>query len=207
MVTWDVLISTIPHRHERLCMLLREFDRQYQEGFGVRLLRDNLERSMIESHAKRWELAQSSQADYVCTVDDDDWVAPDYVSKIMAALEQGPDYVGFLVSCMRDGKQWRTATHSLEHGRHETVGELFIRDITHLNPMRREVALLASWEGRIDDEWAAAIRETGQLRTQVMIGEYMYLYRANTKDCFYTDRAPVPEPLPSLPSYPWLTVL
>jgi len=207
VASWDVLISTIPHRHQKLCLLLAELDRQRQPGFGVRLLRDNLERPMVDSHVKRQELLESSAADYVCSLDDDDWVAPDYVSAIMEALEQEPDYVGFLVNVMRDGKQWRTATHSLEHGRHETVDSLYIRDITHLNPMRREVALLASWRDVIDDDWAAKIRDTGRLRTQVMIDRYLYLYRADTTDCFYTSRGPMPEPLPQLPEYPWLTVI
>lgn len=207
MPTLDVLISTIPHRHSKLCALLAEFDRQWQPGFGVRVYRDNLELPVLASHMKRQKLTESSLADYVCSVDDDDWIAPDYVATIMAALETGPDYVGFKVQCTRNGEQWRTADHSLSYPGYESVDTWFYRDITHLNPLRRRYAIMVDWAGKIDEEWAAALRETGQVKTQVYIDREMYIYRADTSDCFYTDRGPMPEPLPEIPEYPWLTVL
>lgn len=214
MVTFDVLISTIPHRHEKLCGLLAEFDRQRQPGFGVRVLRDNLERFKLESHGKRQDLIESSAADYVCFVDDDDWVDPRYVGDIMAALEHEPDYVGFQVVITRDGKPDRLAEHSLEHtgwSSWHDPDRLLRRDICHLNPIRRELALLAPWHGLMDFSWAEAMRDTGRVKTQVMVerplGQGLYHYRINMKDNFETGRNPEPEPLPELPSYPWLTVL
>lgn len=206
--TWDVLIPTIPHRHDRLCRLLDEFRRQWQPGLGVRVLRDNLERPNAESHSKRGELARSSSADYICDVDDDDWIAPDYVMSITQALASRPDYVGFRVNWTRDGEPYGMARHSLEYKGYGQEDPLWWqRDITHLNPMRRELALLAEWTGRIDEEWAAQLRDSGQVKTQVMIDRVMYHYRFETDDNFNTPRQPWDHPMPPLPEYPWLTVL
>lgn len=208
--TWDVLISTIPHRDAKLRELLAEFDRQWQPGFGVRMLRDNIQRPALESHGKRHDLVHSSTADYVCDVDDDDWISPDYVPAIMEALQSRPDYVGFQANYTRDGAQCAVARHSLEYDgyeKHYAHSEFWTRDITHLNPIRRELALLADWNGKIDEDWSAQLRETGQVKTQVMIDRIMYYYRATSIDAFYTPRAPWTDPLDPLPDYPWLTIL
>lgn len=39
--TWDIMMAAIPHRYDRLCVLLEEFDRQARPGFGVRIYYDN----------------------------------------------------------------------------------------------------------------------------------------------------------------------
>jgi glycosyltransferase involved in cell wall biosynthesis len=205
--TWDVLISTIPHRDGKLRKLLAEFHRQWRPGFGVRMLRDNLQRREIDSHAKRGDLIRSSSADYVCDVDDDDWIAPDYVPSIMKALRSRPDYVGFLVNWTKDGQHHAIVRHSLEYDRYNSPGEPWTRDITHLNPIRRELALLGDWTGRVDEEWSAQVRESGQVKTQVMIDKVMYHYHFDQSDNFRTPRSPWTFPLAPLPEYPWLTVL
>lgn len=210
--TWDILISTIPHRHAKLCELLAELDRQWQPGLGVLVLRDNQVLRGFDSHIKRKHLLEASCADYVSVIDDDDGVAHDYVATIFRALAEDPDYVGFHVEVTRDGVLQRPVIHSLEYpdwnSWEEKEGPL-TRDITHLNPVRRELALLSDWTGRTDEQWAMWLRRTGRVRTQVMIGRPMYFYRFNTADNFTTshDRPPMPEPLPELPEYPWLTAI
>jgi len=211
--TWDVLISTIPHRHGKLTALLAEFGLQWEPGFGVRLLRDNYGLVHLDSHAKRQRLTESSAADYVCFMDDDDWPAHDYVAAIMGALATRPDYVGFRVDITWAGNPHRKAVHSLAHSSWtswqdgEKTGDPLIRNVTHLNPMRRELALLADWNQLTDEQWSRAVWESGLVRTEVMIDREMYFYRFDPDDNFITQRGTMPEPLPEIPSYPWLTVL
>jgi hypothetical protein len=208
IATWDVLIPTIPHRHEKLCALLCEFDRQRQPGFCVVILRDNLERAGAASHAKRQELTERSRATYISFVDDDDWVAPDYVRRIMTALGTGPDYVGFPVRFTVDGIPQNPVEHSLRHGCwEENRGGVMIRDLSHLNPVRRELALLGDWNDRTDEEWATMLRATQRVKTEVWIPDEMYFYRRSSTDGWRTERKPMDLPLPELPAYPWLEVL
>jgi hypothetical protein len=204
--TWDILIPTIPHRHDRLCELLAELDRQWQPGLTVRVLRDNLERAGRASHGKRQDLVQAARGEYVCFIDDDDWVAPDYVARIMTALGEHPDYVGFQVLYTEDGNRNYFDDHSLRHGRFGQDGEWLLRDISHINPMLRELALLVGWSDQTDVEWVDALRATGRVKTEVYIPAEVYHYRKSFSDGWLTSRTPMGLPLPALPAYPWLDV-
>jgi hypothetical protein len=212
-VTWDLLIPTIPHRHEMLCELLAELGRQAVPGFGVRVWRDNLERPGIASYEKWQDLADSSQADYISYAGDDDWVMPAFVARVMEALEGRPDYVGFPVRFTEDGTDKPHVVHSLRHcGWND--GPQLTRDIVHQNPMRRELSVLARWgtwgtRGE-DADWASAIRATGRVRTEAWIDEPMYWYRRVSNRNFWAtaDTRPMAAgDIPPLPEYPWLTAL
>jgi hypothetical protein len=211
-VTWDLLIPTIPHRHEQLCALLNELDSQRRPGFGVRVWRDNFDRRGIDSYQKWQDLADSSQADYISYAGDDDRVAPDFVPVIMDALEGCPDYVGFPVRFTEDGHEKPLVMHSLRYGGWDDGA--MTRDIVHQNPMRRELSLLARWGTwrtvSEDAEWAAAIRATGCVKEEAWVDKPMYHYQRVTHRNFHAAStwAPMnPADILPLPEYPWLTVL
>lgn len=215
--TWDILITTIPHRHTVLCELLDSLNRQIEVappsyrmyGVGVILYRDNLE---VPYGDKIRALQEASEADYVSCVDDDDLLAPDGVARVTAALRSRPDYVGFPVLWTRDGVPQLRIEHSLRYGNWGGNGEMLFRDISEKNPMKREIALAGKWEGGYSAEtrWAHSLRETGLLdpAREAWLPEPVYLYRERTADTFTSAREPLPGPaiLP-LPAYPWLRVL
>lgn len=206
--TWDILITSIPHRHAKLCALLAELDCQLPvPGVGVRLYRDNLEHGYGN---KTQDLINSSAASWVSCADDDDMVAPDFVARVMAALESDPDYVGFPVRWTRDGALQAPVEHSLRHGGWHDSADLLKRDIAQFNPIRRELALLGVWEGGYEAErrWGDAVRASGKVMTEVWIDEPVYYYQESPSDTFKTERQPWPaEQIPLLPSYPWLTAI
>jgi hypothetical protein len=205
--TWDILIVTIPHRHDKLCVLLAELDRQWQPGLGVLLYRDNLEQPV---GVKRQALLEASAAAYVSFVDDDDQVSPYFVPRLMNVLSAGPDYAGFRARCWEKDEPGNLAEHSLRYGGWHTWPEKLVRDFSHLNPMRRELALLGQFAGddREDCNWADQIRATGQVRTEEWIPDIMYEYRFDIDDCHATKRDPMPpDGIRPLPVYPWLIAL
>ena len=206
---WQILIATIPHRHEMLCGLLAELDAQMRPGVAVLAFRDNCERTIA---AKRQLLLTSATADYVCFCDDDDWIAPGYTGLIRMALQEDPDYVGFRVRWLVDGEdQLMPIFHSLRYQGwwHDQAG--IYRDISHLNPLRRRLALLGRYEGADyseDSRWAAQVRASGQVRTQAWIGESLYWYRWRSADHSGQPRVPLPaSQIKPLPAYPWLAWL
>lgn len=203
--TWDILIPTIPHRHHKLLGLLDSLDPQVRPGVTVRVFRDNLEHTL---GAKRQALLESSAADYVSCIDDDDQVAPDYIGAVTAALASRPDYVGFIMLFTCDWAPPQVTRHSLQHAGWTDGPEGPVRDISHLNPVRRELAALGTWEGGYgeDRRWAAALRASGRVRTEVMIDRWMYRYRFSKEDCAEVAREPWDGPLPGLPGYPWLVL-
>lgn len=202
--TLDICICNIPHRDATLYPLLAELDRQVVPGVGVIVFRDNLQATYGGKIAAMWD---ASQADYVCCVDDDDMIAPDYVARVMDALESRPDYVGFKVRYTHNGDLQKPVIHSLRFGCWETREQCIVRDISEKNPMRRDLALLSGWEGQYAAEarWAAGIRETGKVKTEVFIDDDMYYYQFVLSDHFNTARNPWEGPVRPLPDYPWLT--
>jgi hypothetical protein len=209
MTSWDVLICSIPHRDATLRELLAELDRQgrHVRGFGARIFRDNLKTPYGDKCAA---LLRSSQAEYVSFIDDDDMIAPDYVTRVMQALAGEPDYVGFPVRWTRDGAEQIPVEHSLRYPGWEDRGDLLARDLVQFNPVRRQLALMSTWSGgyAADSRWAAGLRDTGLVRREAWIPDWMYHYRDSAGDTFLTPRTPLPDDqIPPLPSYPWLTAI
>ena len=205
MTRYDLLIPTIPHRHEVLCALLAELGRQMLPGAGVIVWRDNLEHSYGD---KCQGLLEASDADYVAFMDDDDWPSEDYLSAVLGALEGGPDYVGWPEMYTVDGGQGRIIVHSL-HDRSAEYPGVQVGLVAHKNPIRREMALLGRWEGGwgADTRGADQVIATGRVRSEAWIPKPVYHYRWRSHDEFRTPRAPVSGPLPELPAYDWLRVL
>jgi hypothetical protein len=205
VITYDLLIPTIPHRHHKLCALLNEIDRQWQSGLGVIVYRDNLQASL---RCKFQALLDASRADYVSWMDDDDWPRHDYVARVMRAIASLPDYVGFQVCFTVNGQRELPVTHSLRYGGWANTPKDITRDITALNPIRRSCAMQGKWDfvqdHGADRDWARQVRESGCCTTEVFIGLEMYHYRFSTSDSFLTPREPMAGPLPLLPSYHWL---
>lgn len=202
MRTWDILISTIPHRHQQLCNLLATLNWQIIPGVTVIVFRDNTENPVGD---KRQILLESATADYISFVDDDDMVPQNYVSRIMTALKEHPDYVGFPVSYFVDGVFQRNYEHSLRH----QPGE-FVRDLSHLNPMRREFALQGRFSGGFgeDGRWVGMVRESGMVKKEVWIPEVMYYYRYSTANSSHFTKSPLPqESVNPLPNYSWMITI
>ena len=199
-MTWDILICSIWHRTEMLDALLEELERQRIPGVGIRVCWDNLD---LEYGAKCQRLLESSTADYVCFIDDDDWIAPHYVQAIDLALWTEPDYVGFTVRYTEDGLLQVPVTHSLAW---ENRPDGLVRDIVHFNPIRRELALQGSWDGGngADRRWADQVRRTGLVTYETWGGNELYHYRHRAADTFCAPREPLAEQ-PQRPDYPGVT--
>ncbi len=212
---WDILVCTIPHRDASLRELLAVLDPQMAGGQArVILYRDNLEKGYGD---KCQALLAAADADYVSFIDDDDLVVPGFVPLILAVLLSEPDYVGFRVRYTVDGVEQRPVVHSLRYPGWNQVdylapGELLYRDITHLNPIRRELAMLGRWEEpgwQADFRWASQVRASGRAVNEAFINLPLYCKQDHRAGDFRSGpRQPVAaEDIPSLPSYPWLKVL
>lgn len=196
---WDILICSIEHRTDMLTDLLNELERQLVPGVGVRVYRDNLE-TVYGTKCQR--LLNSSTADYISFLDDDDWIEPDFIHTIMEALEQAPDYVGFRVRFTKDGNPQLPVIHSLQHHGWIDGPDALYRDIVHFNPIRRDLALRGVWEGGdgADRRWANQLREQGCVKTEIFIDREMHHYRNRTWDTFTLSS--LQQPLTEHPSRP-----
>lgn len=91
----------------------------------------------------RQRMLEHANSEYVSFVDDDDEVNPKYVRTIIPWLNGVVEYIGFQVVVGAGGNNYAISYHSItnsawsddiEAGKH-------YRNITHLNPIKRELAL------------------------------------------------------------------
>lgn len=129
---------------------------------------------------KREQIRLGSSGEYICFIDDDDFIAPNYLDRIVPLCFE-VDQVGFDVQIYKNGKPYGYAIHSITNkgwnNKTAVMGErYFERDISHLNPMRRQLALEVAMAGGIgeDHRWAEAMR--GKVKTERYINEVMYHY-------------------------------
>lgn len=134
---------------------------------------------------KRQFMRLQSHAEYSCFVDDDDLVAPDYIARILPLLD-GVDQIGWEQEVWKDHTKLKRDFHTLAVPGWTEDALAFHRDISHLQPMRREVALAAPMEGGYgeDARWSARLRELGVVKTEHYIDAicYFYLWRTQKND-------------------------
>lgn len=178
--TWSILIPTISQRDALFRRLLDVLLPQLDAHDGrVRVLAWWNNGTPGLPHIRQ-ELVEAAGTDYVSFVDDDDLVEPDFVDQVAAALASRPDHVGFRVAYHVDGELREVCDHSLRHGRWRRDRQLgLIRDVTHLDPVRRDLALRADFRrtrpGFAEDRvWVAQVRR--HLRTESYVDRVLYHY-------------------------------
>jgi glycosyl transferase family 2 len=182
--TWTILVPTIPQRETTFLRLMAVLLPQLDAHEGrVRVLAwRNAGRPHL-GELRDQMIAYADASDYVSFIDDDDLVPDYYVAEVVKALDERPDHVGFQLDYTSDTDGvlgHEIVDHSLRHGRWHRNGEgRLVRDFTHIDPVRRELAMNASFavarKGRAEDrQWVKQLR--GWLRTEVYIDKVMYYY-------------------------------
>jgi hypothetical protein len=183
--SWTILVPTLGERRllfERLMgALLPQTDRYGGRVQVVAYYNHGTPRLTEIRH----RMITAARSDYVSFVDDDDLVPEYFVDEVVAALEGRPDYVGFQVQCYSDGVPTAIAHHSLAYQRWRNEGARYYRDISHINPIRRDLARLADFRrtprgGAEDRAWVRQLRASGMVRTEVVIDRIMYHYLYST---------------------------
>jgi len=182
----SLLLATVQSRADLFAKLKSELDRQ-AEGKPVEILVacDNKE---ISIGKKRDNLLRLATGDYILFVDDDDWIAPDYVDKLLAALETNPDCVGFLFECSRDGRKYGMAKVSLKYRAwaDNVDGYKHVRNPHHKVPVKREIALAVGFpDMRYGEDKVYSDGILPYLKTEVFINEALYFYRFSNKEPFH----------------------
>lgn len=181
---WTILIPTIGRRQAQFKRLALELLAQAELHSGevtVLAYYNNGERPLAQI---RQALVEAAGSFYVSFVDDDDWVPEFYVEKVLGAagdygaqFEAWPDYIGWRMQHYSDGHPSKPTYHSLAYGKWYDDSRGYYRDVSHLNPIRRELALQADFRGGNPPEdvsWADQMR--GLLRTEVVIPPEHVMY-------------------------------
>jgi glycosyltransferase involved in cell wall biosynthesis len=179
MKKFAILISSLDSRKRYLVRLMERIKPQITDEVELVVFVDAGDTSIGE---KRNELIRRSTAEYIAFVDDDDLIAPDYVARILRALERNPDCVGIEGIITFDGKNPKKFIHSLRYRRWFERGKIYYRNPNHLNPIKREIVLrepfLAINQGEDSDFSSRVLKH---LRNEVYVGGPIYFYEFRTQ--------------------------
>lgn len=198
--TWTILVATLAQRHERFSRLVDILTPQLDEFNGaVRLIAYRNSGETTLGHVRQ-SLVEAADGDYVSFIDDDDTVPDYFVSEIVHAIaghvvEHGttPDYVGWRMQVFLNGETLKPTFHSLRYDHWWDDVNGYYRDISHLNPIRRELALQADFRRTQPPEdvaWSDQLR--GKVKTETYVDRVMYLYHASSSDSTWRPGAVTP---------------
>ncbi|MBF4194663.1 glycosyltransferase [Mycolicibacterium phlei] len=172
MCKWTIAICTVYVRKGLLRRLLDRLEPQIGDRDIEILIADQEDWPLAEK--RQWCL-DNAKGEYFNFIDDDDLVAENYVEAIYPLLD-GVDYIGFRLQYYHDGEPWKPTFHSLRYGVHAIYAdsEGFYRGVSHLNPIRTEIARQGRYYGGYgeDNRWCAQVNPV----TEHYIDQVMYHY-------------------------------
>lgn len=181
---WELLILTQHSRKPFLVRLQAVLKPQLEEFPDVKVTVRNFD-DKLDLGTNRQIMREQSQGEYSSFLDDDDLVPANFISTIYPLLD-GVDYVGFRLQMYSDGEKQKPTFHTLRYKEWNADQDGFYRDISHLNPIRRELALAATMSGGHgeDARWSDRLRELSIVKTEHFIDQVMYFYywRSNKND-------------------------
>lgn len=181
--TWTILVATLGQRAARferlLAVLLPQVER-HGDDVTVCAYYNHGERPLGEV---RQALVEHATSAYVSFVDDDDELPEYHVDEVLSRLDGEVDYVGWRMQTYVDGRPLKPTFHSIRYTRWFDDARGYYRDVSHLNPIRRDVALRADFRRGSPPEdvsWADQVRP--HVRSEAYVDRVMYHYRSSPND-------------------------
>lgn len=177
----SLLICTVYDRAEKF-KLLFDYLNKINVFADVEILFE-LDNKEISVGAKRQKLIERAKGKFVVFIDDDDWVAENYISEIRKGILENPeiDCIGFLQSCTFNGSPERKiCCLSLKYKvwRDNVDGYYAVRSPYHKTPIKREVALRVGFQDmRFAEDHDFSKKVTPLLKNEYFINKIMYQYR------------------------------
>ena len=176
--TLSILILVLEHRNwrplQRHLGLLRS-KLKNPEAVEVLIESDN---GTLASGIKRQRLVNRAKGKYYCFVDDDDWVADDYLEQILKGCRSHADVVTFALETFGNKIKefWR-------FGLYKDHRQFGLMAANHLCAWKSPLARQVGWcpyLGYGDDQmWYKPLMASGLVTTCFYINEPLYHYRLN----------------------------
>lgn len=176
---WSILVLTTPRRvNNFFIQMIEELQRQtapYQD-IEILGLYDNKKMSV---GAKRNALLRAAKGEYISFIDDDDMLAPEYVSEIYKNLNDSVDVVTHLVVVTSNGQNERVCYYNLEYKERLHVGtDVWTGPPSHTMAWRRELVentVFSDISMHEDEQWVNKVLPFA--KTQINISKVLYYYK------------------------------
>ena len=181
----SILIPTVPNREARFNRLWAELrDQKHRLETvhptlpKVEILHDNSPRYVdggLTVGKKREALVQRAEGKYVCFVDDDDWVSPNYLETLVRACMEGRHVVTFNALFKCDG-YWALVDMDLNHENEQATPERIVkRGVWHICPILTEIAQAVGFpdiNNAEDSAWLSKLNITNQYKVNHILYQY-----------------------------------
>lgn len=182
----QILIPSLESRKEMLDKLITELSRQItanslEKEVGIARYMDA---GILHIGKKRNALIENSKADYICFLDDDDWVDPNYVYIQHFGASQGKDCVELRGIYTTNGHNPTPFIHSVRYDRYFGKSGTYFRPPNHLNAIKRELIKdfkFPEISFGEDTDWAMRVCEAKVLKSETKVLQPIYHYRYVTK--------------------------
>jgi len=186
MKNLSILIPTVPPRKLRLNKLLSDIQRQVvdnslEDKIEVIVFEDDFENTI---GYKRNKLLEAANGKFTCFVDDDDKLHSEYCKIISEAIEEHDDIqqIGFKLKLFINGRRRQETYHSLQYKGWYQNRSGYYRETTTLNPMLASISkqfVFPEKNNEEDKDWVNKVIESGLLKKEYYIDDYMYEYMYN----------------------------
>lgn len=179
MIKLSVLIPTIESRREVFSNLLIYLNNIKTDEVEIVSLCDN---KQMNIGTKRNELLKLAKGEYVCFIDDDDWLPKDYFELVMEGINEGVDCVGFQVNYIVENNPPILCDLSNKWSGwfDDRGGFKYVRCCNHLSPMKWQHAVAIQYKDirfGEDADFSLRLKASGLLQTEHYIPKVMYEYR------------------------------
>lgn len=139
----SILICTVNKRYKVFSRLYQQITKQLVPGVECIVECDNGENS---TGKKRNLLKSRANGEYIVFVDDDDHISKNYIKNILKALQDKPDAVGITGIYTHDYtfKKRFICSNQNKYWLFDDPKQV-VRPINHINPVKRQLALQASF--------------------------------------------------------------
>lgn len=189
----SILIPSIPERAERLTTLIKELEKQIEYCYhihkslgGVEIVVDDSKRFIsggLSIGFKRNNLLNIATQKYICFLDDDDWISPDYIETLLRLCSQDKDVCTFK-SFFKCDSYWTVIDLGLNNENEDATPENEVkRNAWHICPVKREIAVEVVFNGlNYGEDWDWMGRVLEIVKTEAKSNRIIHNYNHSKID-------------------------
>lgn len=183
-ITLSILICSVDteERQAKLKKLISELNRQISKNFAEEVIEiiidtDNMDKSVGQ---KRNDLIEKAQGEFICFIDDDDFISENYLSTILYHLNPSIDILLIPIEHIENGVNKPKIIPSLYIDNLNTGEAVFKTNHFHLCPHKKSIArnVLFEWVNFAEDMLYSQ-KMVKHINNYFLISEPIYIYFDN----------------------------
>jgi glycosyltransferase involved in cell wall biosynthesis len=183
-ITLSILICSVEteERQSKLKKLIAELHRQISKNYAEEMVEiivdtDNMIKSVGQ---KRNDLIQKAQGEFICFIDDDDFITENYLSTILYHLNSGIDILLIAIEHIENGVNKPKIIPSLFIDNLNTGEAVLKTNHFHLCPHKKSIARNVLFEGvNFAEDMLYSHKMVKHINSSYLINEPLYIYFDN----------------------------